>query len=104
MSPFEGDYINEAGLSASFEHTSSDSVLHPGRKYTLPSMLPDTALEGLLKEVRVTPVEMHLNLPGNLALYLVKNILTSFFLLGHGWSATRKLKEAGSPFWICQRM
>ena len=79
MSLIEGDSTSLKQVSLNLEHTSSDSLLHPGRKYILPSKLLDTALEGFfLEKVRVTPVEMHLNLPGNLALFLMKNILTSF--------------------------
>lgn len=31
-----------------------------------------------MEKVQMTPVEMHLNLPGHLASFLMKNILTPF--------------------------
>lgn len=57
----------------------------------------------LWEKVQVTPVRMHLNLPGNLVLFLMKNILTTFVyrvMAGQQW---RNLKHSGSPLWTCQR-
>jgi len=41
-------------------------------------------------KVQVTPVEMHLNLPENLTLFLMMNIFSSSVLQGHRWSAVRE--------------
>lgn len=74
----------QAAAALSYSNSSSAASLIKGESASLKQVSLSE------QKVQVTPAEMHLALPGNLALFLLMNILTPSVLQGQGWSAKRE--------------